>query len=64
MNEQKLTLKEKIAKNRKAGWIAAAIMTVLMLIMLVAYIVTDGTYGLDLNDGGTEIAVSDVGMLE
>lgn len=37
----------KIAKYRKAGWIATAILAALMVVMLIAYIATDGTYGLD-----------------
>ncbi len=40
-------MKEKIIKFRKAGWIITGILTVLMIGLLVAYIATGGTYGLE-----------------
>ena len=40
-------MKEKIIKFRKAGWIITGVLTVLMIGLLVAYVVTGGTYGLD-----------------
>ncbi len=55
-----MSIKEKIAKNRKAGWIATAILAVLMVIMLIAYIATDGTYGLELNDASNDTLIADV----
>ena len=46
----------KIAKYRKAGWIATAILGVLMIAMLIAYIATGGTYGLDQGTAETAVA--------
>ena len=37
----------KIAKYRKVGWIATAILGVLAIGMLVAYVATGGTYGME-----------------
>lgn len=58
LNNQNIEQKAapKIAKYRKAGWIATAILTALMLAMLVAYFATGGTYGLDQNAETTAIA--------
>ena len=37
---------EKMKKIRKIGWIVTGILGAITIAMLVAYIVTDGTYGL------------------
>ena len=50
----------KIAKYRKAGWIATAVLAVLMVAMLIAYIATDGTYGLDQGAETTVAAIKAV----
>lgn len=57
LNNQSIEQKAepKIAKYRKIGWIATAVLTVLMLAMLIAYVATGGTYGLE-QDAETTVA--------
>lgn len=40
-------MNEKIKKFRKTGWIITAVLGVITVGLLVAYILTDGTYGLE-----------------
>ena len=38
---------EEMKKIRKTGWIVTGVLCVLMIGLLIAYIATDGTYGLE-----------------
>ena len=42
-------MNEKIKNFRKKGWIIAGVLGVITIGLLIAYIATDGTYGLDTN---------------
>ena len=49
MNENE-SFNDKLKKFRKTGWIITAILGAITVGLLIAYIATDGTYGLDTNE--------------